>query len=113
MVLQPIGKVQAGCDTRFSFGGLFVLMGDTLLFYIRNVAGKPLDVRWGRNSASPEIHHGVIPPQHCDVAHDAIGMALPVSPGERLWVIGVSQEGELVRADLVIKEDIVNQVELS
>jgi hypothetical protein len=84
-----------------------------MLFYICNKCEEPLDVLWGHYPFELNMHHGVIEPSDQDVAHDAIGMASSVQPGERIWVVGRTAEGETLQADIVIIEGVENVVELA
>ena len=84
-----------------------------MLFYICNKSAEPLDINWGRHPLELSMHHGLIEPLDQDVAHDAVGMASAVQPGERIWVVGQTADGTTVQADIVILEGIENVVELA
>jgi hypothetical protein len=89
------------------------VLGTSMMFFICNRSNEPLDISWGRHPLELNMHHGMIEPSDRDVAHDAVGMASAVHPGERIWVIGRTAAGVILRAGIVILEGVENVVELT
>jgi hypothetical protein len=89
-----------------------VLQDQSMMFYICNKSGEPLNISWGRDPRDLNMHHGLIEPFDQDVAHDAVSMASAVQPGERIWVVGQTADGNTLQADIVILEGIDNVVDL-